>query len=75
MKRSTSDTCFFFKKGKRSDRNNYRPDNSTSTCCKIMETIVRERESKMAQLVTCNVITNMFPFKKILLFATARSGT
>ena len=31
-----------FKKGKKSDPNNYRPVSLTSTVCKIMETIIRD---------------------------------
>ena len=31
-----------YKKGSKSDPNNYRPVSLTSTCCKLMETIVRD---------------------------------
>ena len=31
-----------FKKGKKSDPNNYRPVSLTSTVCKLMETIIRD---------------------------------
>ena len=45
-----------FKKGNRSDPNNYRPVSLTSTCCKIMETLVRD--SVMAHLLSYNLLAN-----------------
>ena len=45
-----------FKKGARSDPNNYRPVSLTATCCKIMETV--SRDSLLSYLENNNLISD-----------------
>ena len=45
-----------FKKGARSDPNNYRPVSLTATCCKIMETVIRD--SLLSYLENNNLISD-----------------